>query len=167
MTTDELRMAKFRQALAAQRARRVVEIGCGPWAPLAPELNRFEIRCGDPPFTHSILLHYINYIYICVLCSFILFLLCVEYSIFWKGFIKGLCSLYIRLHLYDASIRQPRSPATSQGPRSASALHPHMGKTAKRTSQEPLKTESFQRAGEAHGPLAFLLRDLLSYCHIL
>lgn len=34
LTTDELRMDGFRRAMATHRAKRVLEIGCGPWAPL-------------------------------------------------------------------------------------------------------------------------------------
>eukprot|EP00928_Gymnodinium_smaydae_P031569 TRINITY_DN2312_c3_g1_i1.p1 TRINITY_DN2312_c3_g1~~TRINITY_DN2312_c3_g1_i1.p1 ORF type:complete len:384 (-),score=83.09 TRINITY_DN2312_c3_g1_i1:7-1056(-) len=34
LTTDRVRMEAFRRAIARCRARRVLEIGCGPWAPL-------------------------------------------------------------------------------------------------------------------------------------
>lgn len=35
LTTDEVRMRAFREAIQKRRAERVLEVGCGPWAPLA------------------------------------------------------------------------------------------------------------------------------------
>ncbi len=40
LTTDQLRMAGFRRAISQQKAQHVLEIGCGPWAPLVTQLEK-------------------------------------------------------------------------------------------------------------------------------
>lgn len=43
LTTDQLRMAGFRRAISQQSAKHVLEIGCGPWAPLV----EFSLEAAD------------------------------------------------------------------------------------------------------------------------
>eukprot|EP00435_Cladocopium_sp_Y103_P025145 s2863_g6.t1 len=43
LTTDQLRMAGFRRAISQQNAKHVLEIGCGPWAPLV----EFSLEVAD------------------------------------------------------------------------------------------------------------------------